>query len=238
MSFKAHCLGNQQPTITTHEATTTTSNLERDNNSDEGLIPREEFEIMDDPNSLEDIVIYDVVVEYQGIVTSTTHTEEDIIEIKLEPTEKNKSVIMLRDSSQTLIPNSDVLEFTTMSQVVIAHEEEVLAQSFGERAIPPTDVEHQPPSNNKWGSLQTKKPKDLSQWQQGYMSRQEVSGEATTSVASAQPTHSSVANPHYKKSNLESNRLNQLVSNISPPAKERKEDTNEQSYQHHKQKKG
>ena len=137
MSFKAHCLGNQQPTITTHEATTTTSNLERDNNSDEGLIPREEFEIMDDPNSLEDIVIYDVVVEYQGIVTSTTHTEEDIIEIKLEPTEKNKSVIMLRDSSQTLIPNSDVLEFTTMSQVVIAHEEEVLAQSFGE----PSDEE-------------------------------------------------------------------------------------------------
>ena len=110
-----------------------------------------------------------------------------------------------------------------------------------ERAIPSTDEEHQPPSNDKWGSLQTKKPKDLSQWQQGYMSRQEVSGEATTSVASAQPTHSIIANPHYKipkKSNLESNGLNQLVSNISPPAKERKEGTDEQSYQPHKQKKG
>ena len=110
-----------------------------------------------------------------------------------------------------------------------------------EDAIPPTEGEQLPPSNNKWGSLQTKNPKDLSQWQQGYMSRQEVSGEATTSVASAQPTHSNIANPHYKipkKSNLESNRLNQLVSNISPPAKERKEGTDEQSYQPHKQKKG
>ena len=91
------------------------------------------------------------------------------------------------------------------------------------------------------GELTTKKPKDLSQWQQGYMSRQEVSGEATTSAVSAQPTHSSVANPNYKipnNSNLESNKLNQLVSNISPPAKERKEGTDEQSYQPHKQKKG
>ena len=110
-----------------------------------------------------------------------------------------------------------------------------------EGAIPSTDEEQQPPSNNKWGSLQTRKPKDLSQWQQGYMSRQEVSGEATTSVASAQSIHSSITNPHYKipkKLNLESNRLNQLVSNISPPAKERKEGTDQQSYQPHKQKKG
>ena len=105
----------------------------------------------------------------------------------------------------------------------------------------PTELKHQPPSNNKWVSLQIKKPKDLSQWQQGYMSRQEVSGEAKTSAASAQPTHSSVANPNYKipkKSNVESNKLNQLVSNISPPAKERKQGTDEQSYQPHKQKKG
>ena len=92
---------------------------------------------MDDPNSLEDIVIYDVVVEYHGIMTSTTHMEEDIVEIKMEPTEKNTSVIMLRDSSQTTIPNSDVLESMTMSQVVIAHEEEVFAQSFSE----PSDEE-------------------------------------------------------------------------------------------------
>ena len=110
-----------------------------------------------------------------------------------------------------------------------------------ERAIPSTDVEHQPPSNNNWGSLQTKKTKDLSQWQQGYMSRQEVSGEATTSTVPAQTTQSSVANPNYKipkKSNLESKKLNQLVSNISPPAKVREEGTDKQSYQPHKQKKG
>ena len=52
--------------------------------SSEFLIPREEFELIDDPNSLEDIVIYDVVVEYQGVITSTTHMDEDIIEIKME----------------------------------------------------------------------------------------------------------------------------------------------------------
>ena len=73
------------------------------------------------------------------------------------------------------------------------------------------------------------------------MSHQEVSGEVKTSAASTQPTHSSVANPNYKipkQSKLESNKLNQLMSNISPPAKERKEGTDEQSYQPHKQKKG
>ena len=73
------------------------------------------------------------------------------------------------------------------------------------------------------------------------MSQQEVSGEAFTSAASAQPIHPSATNPNYKipkKSNLESNKLNQLVANISPPSKERKEGTDEQGYQPHKQKKG
>ena len=113
-------------------------------------------------------------------------------------------------------------------------------EAVGERRSP-TELEHQPPSNNKRGSLQTKKPKDLSQWQQGYMSRQEVSGVAKTSAESAQPTHSSEANSNYKipkKSILESYKLNQLVANISPSAKERKEGTDEQGYQPHKQKKG
>ena len=512
------------------EVGTTSNAAVQDIKSSELLIPREEFELIDDPNSLDDIVIYDVVVEYQGIITSTTHMEEDIIEIKMEPTKNNTSVIMLGDSSQTPISNSDALESTTMSQVVIAHEEEVQAQSFGapsdeeleqwtkvlnnraddeqwcrdgvheedmalvtrdrsdpiptnndcisniygyeevddpaiptaiyyryckpptsleevqrrenfrerrrgyfarpaikvghswfpeiylpdpedpewswkeglelevpaesvyqlnegkvfwdsfkylrnrgehpyyrwyghENAVnknsppnpvthvqrplyhgakfdkrwypssefdgrgqkdlvmyhqlykgttaidlahgqvlvynnvfyPPeneewiiphsskqyvestpkkknkkksnsqvetnlleiknmktyveneegikssTEAEHQPSSNKKWGSLHTKPPKDLNQWQQGYMSRQEVSGEATTSAASAQPTHSSVAYPNYKipkKSNLESSRLNQLVSNISPPAKEKNEGADEPNYQPHKQNKG
>ena len=39
---------------------------------------------------------------------------------------------MLGDSSQTSISSNDVLESTTMSQVIIAHEEEVLAQSVAE----------------------------------------------------------------------------------------------------------
>ena len=44
---------------------------------------------------------------------------------------------MLGDSSQTPMSNSDALESSTMSQVVIAHEVEVQAQSFGE----PSDEE-------------------------------------------------------------------------------------------------
>ena len=73
------------------------------------------------------------------------------------------------------------------------------------------------------------------------MSRQEVSGEALTPNA-AEPTmdQSSVKSKYKipKKANLKVDKLNQLVSNISPPAKERKEDFDEQSYQPHKRKKG
>ena len=65
------------------------------------------------------------------------HLEEEVIEIKMEPTERNMSITMLRESSQTPISSNDALESTTMSQVVIAHEEEVFAQSFGE----PSDEE-------------------------------------------------------------------------------------------------
>ena len=57
---------------TTQVKATTTANTAQDDNSNELLIPREEFELIDDPNSLEEIVIYIVVVEYQGIITSTT----------------------------------------------------------------------------------------------------------------------------------------------------------------------
>ena len=68
------------------------------------------------------------------------------------------------------------------------------------------------------------------------MSRQEVSGEATTSAASEQPINPSAANPNYripKRSSLESNQLNQLALNISPPAKESKKEADEQSYLPH-----
>ena len=73
------------------------------------------------------------------------------------------------------------------------------------------------------------------------MSRQEVSGEATNSAASMQPITLGVTDPNYKipkQSKLESNKLNQLMSNISPPAKERRKESDEQDYQPHKQKKG
>ena len=84
-------------------------------------------------------MIYDVVVEYQGIITSTTRVEEDVIEVKIEPTERCPSENTLGSTSQILMDesNSNVLDPTTMSQVVIAHEEEFLAQSFGE----PSDEE-------------------------------------------------------------------------------------------------
>ena len=91
-------------------------------------MPREEFELIED--SLEEIVIYNMVVEYQGIV----QTDEDIIEIKQKTNERSTSEIIQGNVSQTSMveSNDDVLESTTMSQVVIAHEEEVLTQSFSE----------------------------------------------------------------------------------------------------------
>ena len=119
--------------------TTITPSRAQESNSNEWLIPREEFELIDDPNSLEEIVIYDVVVEYQGIITSNTRAEEDVIEVKTKPTEKYPSKTVLGNTPQTLMneSNNEILESTTMSQAVIAHEEEVRAQSFGE----PSDEE-------------------------------------------------------------------------------------------------
>ena len=87
----------------------------------------------DDAYSLEEIIIYDVV-EYQSTITSTIQAEDDVVEIKTETTEKYPSENTLGNTSQILTDGSDnkELEPTTISQVVIAHEEEVLAQSFGE----------------------------------------------------------------------------------------------------------
>ena len=123
-------LTNPQPTHITQAAALMGPSLTQ--NSNKGLIPREEFELIDDPNSIEEITIYDVVVEYQGIMTSKTQMEEEVIEIETEPSINTKE-----DSSQILKPSSDVLESTTMSQILIAHEEEVLTQSFDE----PSDEE-------------------------------------------------------------------------------------------------
>ena len=69
--------------------------------------------------------------------------------------------------------------------------------------------------------------------QQGYMSREEVAGETTTSGA---------ANPNFKipkiseRKELVSDKLNQLAASISPPAKEIKKETSSIS-QPHKNKK-
>ena len=136
-SLLGEALSNPQPTNTTQMAATTTLSLAQDSNSNEWSVPREEFELIDDPNSIEEITIYDVVVEYQGIITSTTQMEEEVIEIETKPTERETSIITNEDSWQILKPSSDVLESTTMSQILIAHEEEALAQSFGE----PSDEE-------------------------------------------------------------------------------------------------
>ena len=68
------------------------------------------------------------------------------------------------------------------------------------------------------------------------MSRQEVSGEALTSNTAEHPIDPKYKIP--KKTSLESNRLNELALNISPPAKERKKEGDEQRDQPHKRKKG
>ena len=66
---------NHQPKDSTQVEAITKENTLQDSNSSEWFIPRDEFELIEDPNSLEEIVIYDVVlyhvVEYQGVITST-----------------------------------------------------------------------------------------------------------------------------------------------------------------------
>ena len=62
-------------------AVTTTNATLQDFDSSEWIMPREEFELIDDPNSRE-ILIYGVVVAYQGVITSTTQMEEEVMEIK------------------------------------------------------------------------------------------------------------------------------------------------------------
>ena len=112
------------------EEVTTTSAAWQNINSSELLIPREEFTLIEDHESLEEIVIYDMVVEYQSI----KQYDGDTIETKEELKEKGTSEIVPGNVTRTPTAetNIETLESTTMSQVVIAREEEVLAQSFGE----------------------------------------------------------------------------------------------------------
>ena len=125
---------------------TTTANTLQDSIISEWLIPKDEFELMNDLDSLEDI-IYDLVVEYQGIITSTIPAGEYVIEINVEPTERNPKDTILGNTSQP--------EPTTMSQVVISHEEEVSAQNFGEQSdeelVEWTEVLNNKADDEQWG---------------------------------------------------------------------------------------
>ena len=66
----------------------------QDSNSNDLIIPRDEFTFISDPDSLEDVVIYDMVVEYQAVFTIKKTTDDDIVEIKPEPQEQNVNNII------------------------------------------------------------------------------------------------------------------------------------------------
>ena len=75
-------------------------------------------------------------------------------EIRQKADEKSISEIILGNVSQNprVESKEDVLESTTLSQMVVSHEEEILAQSFGE----PSDEELDEWTNNRaddeqWG---------------------------------------------------------------------------------------
>ena len=149
-------------TATNPQDEVTTSNAALQNtNSSELVIPREEFTLIEDHESLEEIVIYDMVVEYQGIV----HYDGDIIEIKEGVTERSPSKDIVEDipQSQTVKSNSitDILELTTMSRVIISHEEEVLAQSCGETSDEDLDectkILNNKADDEQWGGTESTK---------------------------------------------------------------------------------
>ena len=51
----------------------------QERNSNDYLIPRDEFTFISDPDSLEDVVIYEMVKEYQA---NRDDKDDDIVEIK------------------------------------------------------------------------------------------------------------------------------------------------------------
>ena len=84
----------------------------------------------------------------------------------------------------------------------------------------------------KWGQLTAEPHSNINEWQQGqqgFMSVEEVAGEATTS---------DTLNPKFKipkmseKKVLAADRLNQLATSISPPAKERKKEASNTTQPH------
>ena len=81
---------NQQEEVTTIGAAV--QNI----NSSKPLIPMEEFTLIEDQDSLEEIVIYDMVVEYQGVA----QYDEDMSGIRQKAYEKRTSEIILVNASQ------------------------------------------------------------------------------------------------------------------------------------------
>ena len=82
-----------------------------------------------------------------------------------------------------------------------------------------TNATYTPDDKAQWGAMSTEPQSNLKEWQQGFMSREEVSGEQTAS---------GIANPNYRipklsgKVGIQSNRLNALAANISPQPKRRR----------------
>ena len=93
----------------------------QESNSDDYLIPREEFTFISDPGSLEDVVIYEMVIEYQA---NRDYKDDDIVEIEREPQEQNRrDAFTLPQQNQGSQP-----EALTTSQIPIDHEEKISAQ--------------------------------------------------------------------------------------------------------------
>ena len=100
----------------------------QDCNSNDLIMPRDEFTFINDSDSLEDIVIYDLVVEYQAVVKIKRTAYDDIVEIKPEPQEHDPRDIIILYSSVIQQDSSSKSEITTMSQITIDPEEIVSAQ--------------------------------------------------------------------------------------------------------------
>ena len=100
----------------------------QESNSNELIIPRDEFTFMNDPDSLEDIVIYEMVVEYQATnINNKRKEDDDVIKIKEE------------QKDQTIQSHTSQLETFSASQIPIDHEEVVAAQDPFDQ--PPEEIE-------------------------------------------------------------------------------------------------
>ena len=60
----------------------------QDSNSNKPIMRRDLHTFVNEPDSLEDKIIYDIVIEYQAIVTNKNATGDDLIEIEPELQER------------------------------------------------------------------------------------------------------------------------------------------------------